>query len=235
MDNSYLDGVTIVMPALNEEKNIGQSIEMVEEVFKRLELNYELIIINDGSTDATSKIIEIFKNKNKNIISIDHKISIGMGGCFKEALKIAKKKYFMHIVSKNECTADSIEKIINLRTKYSIVIPYTSNMHEREFSRKVLSKCFTKILNLITGFNLKYYNGTVLYKTDLIRSIDFSAKYHTFQAEALIKLLKLKNSFVEVPVLVNWNKLHKSNAFKIENIKSVIFFLIKLIFKKNIY
>ena len=228
----FKNGLTVIIPALNEELNITPSVQMVERVLKKINVDYELVIVNDGSTDETAKIIKELKRVNSRIKSIDHKHPIGMGGCYIKVLRIARMSHFMHIVSKNECDEASIEKIVSLRNKASIIIPYTSNMNERDYLRQVLSKIYTKILNLITSFNLKYYNGTVLYRTDLLKSIKFSAHYHTFQAEALIKLLLKKNTFIEIPIIVNWNKGHRTSAFTIKNIKSVFFFILKLLFQK---
>ena len=153
-----------------------------------------------------------------------------MGNCYKEALKIANMNRIMHIVSKNECDEESIKSIINKRYQANIIIPYTANMCERDFLRRTLSVGFTCLINFLTRNNIKYYNGTVLYKTNLLKSIKFSADYHTFQAEALLKLIKY-NSFLEIPVKVNWNKKHKSTAFKLKNIFSVTKFIFKVILR----
>ncbi len=231
MNNKLIDGVTIVMPALNEEENIKQSIELVLKVFRDLKLLFELILINDGSKDKTGAICEQY-SRNENIYTIHHDKPLGMGSCYKEALKLSKMKYFMLIVSKNECEENSIKNIIIKRGTSDIIIPYTTNQDHRDFLRRNLSYFYTFILTLLTGIKLKYFNGTVLHKTDLLNKIDFDANYHTFQSEALIKLIKLNHTFTEVPTLVNWNKKHKTSAFKIRNIISVINFLIKLLLKR---
>lgn len=232
MNTTLKDGISIMMPALNEEKNIGSSIIMVEELMSDLVLNYELIIINDGSNDNTLKIANDFAKKNPNITIINHTKPHGMGACYKEGLLLATMTHYMHIVSKNECDKNSIKELINARNMANIIIPYTKNMNERDFFRRHLSYFFTQLINILTGNKIKYYNGTVLYKTSIIRSINFNSSYHTFQCEALIRLLLKNNSYLELPVQVNWNRKHKSNAFKISNFISVFKLLINIIFKR---
>tara|TARA_Y100000590_G_C15626600_1_gene979593 strand:- start:644 stop:1345 length:702 start_codon:yes stop_codon:yes gene_type:complete len=222
-------GITIVMPALNEENNIRPSILLVQKIFKDLNLNYELIIINDGSIDNTGNIADEYANKFDNIIVSHHDKPQGMGSCYKKALKIAKLERFMLIVSKNECEENSIKKIINSRDKADIIIPYTTNQNQRDFARKIISFAYTKMLNLLTGLKLQYYNGTVLHKTKVLQSINFNYNYHTFQSEALIKLINMNYSYLEVPTIVNWNKAHKTSAFKLKNIISVITFVFDII------
>ena len=226
------DGVTIVMPALNEENNIIPSIKLVQNVFDEFNIPYELILINDGSIDNTGKICDNFSNENENITVIHHNYPKGMGSCYKEALILSKMPYFMLIVSKNECEKESIKSIIKNRKAADMVIPYTVNQNQRDFFRRYVSQLFTYTLNILTGIKLNYFNGTVLHNTHLLKKISFDANYHTFQSEALIKLIKLKYSYIEVPTIVNWNKKHKTNAFKIKNISSVFIFLLKILLKR---
>ena len=91
MNNDLNSGVTIVMPALNEEKNIKQSIELVLKIFKDLNVNFELILINDGSTDKTGIICDEYSTLD-NIFAIHHNKPMGMGSCYKEALKLSNEK-----------------------------------------------------------------------------------------------------------------------------------------------
>ena len=90
MKKKLLNGVSIVMPALNEELNIRQSINLVLKVFRDLSVNYELILINDGSKDNTGIICDEFSSTFKNITSIHHDKPQGMGSSYKEALHLAK-------------------------------------------------------------------------------------------------------------------------------------------------
>jgi len=231
-DKLLKDGITLVMPALNEEKNIIPSIHLVQKVFKDLDLEYELILIDDGSVDRTNEICKSFSKKYNQISFFSHHKPKGMGTCYKEALQKSTMKYFMLIVSKNECEENSIKLIVNNRFKADMVIPFTTNQNGRDFFRRNISQLFTFVIRKLTGINLKYFNGTVLHKTNLLKKIDFDANYHTFQSEALIKLIRLNHSYIEVPTLVNWNKTHKTNAFKIKNIYSVGVFIIKIILNR---
>ena len=226
------DSVTVVMPALNEENNITPSINMVKRVFNEINIPYELIIVNDRSSDGTMRIAIEAAKYNKCIKVIHNYTSQGMGACYKKALEIAKYAYFILIVSKNECDTNSIINLINCRNKADIIIPYTTNTKERDAKRELSSKYYTNVLNLITGFNLKYYNGTVLHKTSILNSINIHSTGHAFQSEALIKLLEKKYTYLEIPIKVNWNKSHKTNAFRIFNIIELLLFLLKLISRR---
>ena len=66
------DSISFVMPALNEEINIGKSIKMVQAVAIERSLEYELTIINDGSVDNTRNISNNYAKKDRNIKVICH-------------------------------------------------------------------------------------------------------------------------------------------------------------------
>ena len=215
------------MPALNEADNIGPSIEMVQEVFRRVSIPYELVIVNDGSRDTTGDIAAAYAEEDPYIQLIHHSEPRGMGACYKEVLGMARMRHFLLVVSKNECALESIEKLVVNRAEADMIIPYTVNANERGFSRRIISSLYTIVVNLITGYNLKYYNGTILHRTCLLRSIEMESDGHSFQSEAVIRLLRKGHSYKEVPITVNWNKAHKTNAFKIRNIIDVAAFLSK--------
>lgn len=220
------------MPALNEANNIGPSIEMVQEVFRRTAIPYELIIVNDGSQDTTGNIATAYAREDPCIQLVHHHEPQGMGACYKVALGMTKTRHFLLVVSKNECALESIEKLVVNRAEADMIIPYTVNANERGFSRRVISSLYTILVNLITGYNLKYYNGTILHRTCLLQSIKMESNGHSFQSEAVIRLIREGHSYKEVPITVNWNKAHKTNAFKIKNVIDVASFLRKILMER---
>ena len=74
--------LSIVIPAYNEEIGIAGTIDGVVEVIKPLNIGYELIVVNDGSTDNTAKIVE-----NKNIKIINHEENKGYGASLKTGVR----------------------------------------------------------------------------------------------------------------------------------------------------
>ena len=90
-----MNNLIVVIPTLNEEKNIPIIINKVFRVNKR----YNILFIDDGSTDKSQLLIKKYKKKYKNINYIFRKNKSGIGSAHKEALKYSFKKKYKYIVT----------------------------------------------------------------------------------------------------------------------------------------
>ena len=225
---SKLDSITILVPSLNEEKELRNSLDMMHDVCSRNELAYKIIIINDGSKDGTGRIADSLAGESDRIKVVHHDKPKGLSFCFQEGVSLAEGDFVIMLTGNNECDPQSIDKILKLRGEYDIIIPYQQNLARRPLKRRLASKLFTGLVNFVMGMSLKYFNGTVLHRTKLIKGITIQTDSYAFQAEALIKLISSGKSYAEVPIVVNYND-HTTKAFKIKNIIGVIKFFLGLV------
>jgi len=231
------DSISVIIPALNEEKHLGNTISVVLGAVKDIFDNYEIIIFNDGSTDRTGEIADMLAEKYNYVKVIHYKKPICIGGIYKRGIKLAKMDYLIRINGKDDITKENLGKIFSLRRRADIIIPYTVNSNERPLSRRIISKVFTLLLNTLFRLNLQYYNHYVLYKRAVVSSINLRTNSYAFQAEILIKLIRSGFSYVEVAVEDKFENDVKTKAFYHHNIFGVILFLFKMIeeiyIKKN--
>lgn len=225
------DSISVIIPAFNEENNLKAAIAMVSEVVERRFDEHEIIIFNDGSTDRTGNIAEMLASRNKNIKVIHHRRPKCLGGVYKEGVKIAKMNYLILVNGKNDTSTESLDAIFALRGKADIIIPYAVNSEERPVIRKIISKSFVALLNLIFRLNLRYYNHYVLHKRALINTVNLHTDSYAFEAEALIKLIKSGHSYIEIGVIDNFENDIKTKAFKLKNMIGVVLFLFRTIYE----
>lgn len=108
--------LSIIIPAYNVEEYIGRCLDSVfQQNFS--EDYYEVICINDGSTDRTPVIIEQYKNKYPQIIYISRE-NKGLSATRNEGLSLAKGDYIWFVDSDDKIASDSIEKILFYLKKY---------------------------------------------------------------------------------------------------------------------
>ena len=100
--------LSIIVPAYNAEKSIGK---LIDSIIKQEFEDYELIIVNDGSTDKTKEIIKQYMKKTNKIIFID-KENTGVGDTRNTGLKMATGKYITFADSDDYYTEDFFENII---------------------------------------------------------------------------------------------------------------------------
>ena len=84
--------ISIIIPAFNEDKSILKILNRIQESVNK-EVNYEVIVVNDGSTDNTLKILEEHKDLYNKLIT--YKTNHGKGNAVKKGLEISSGKYIV--------------------------------------------------------------------------------------------------------------------------------------------
>lgn len=215
-------GLTIVMPARDEETHLREAAEIVLEVGVRYFKNLELLIVDDGSIDQTGAIAENLAGEDSRVAVVHNRVPLGLSGVVQQGLDLARHEYFMYVDGKGATPADALDTILSNIGKADLVIPYPTNSCERPLARRLISWLYQQILNLFFGLRLKYYNHLVVYRTTMIRSLAIKTDSYGFQAECVIKLLKKGASFVEVGVEDRFDlEGRKTKAFQLRNILGV--------------
>jgi len=228
------DSISVIVPALNEEKDIANTIETILNALRRNFSEYEIIIFDDGSTDKTGEITDKLADTYDCIRVFHHKKPICVGGIYKKGASLARMNYLMRINGKNDITGENLDKIFALAGVKDLVIPYMTNSRERSLFRRSVSRVFTVLVNFIFGLDLKYYNHYVLCKRSAVNSIDLKTDSYAFQAEILVKLIKSGCTYVEVPVEDKFDKCAKTKAFNFTNISGVAVSLLKLAYEMRL-
>ena len=109
-----------------------------------------------------------------------------------------------------------------------IIIPYTVNTWVRAFSRRVISRAFTNLVNLISGLNLRYYNGPCIHRSDIIKSVEMTTFGYAYMGSNLARLIKGGCKYVEIGMYLKPRKHGESKAFRLKNIMRVLRTLGKL-------
>jgi glycosyltransferase involved in cell wall biosynthesis len=214
--------ISVIIPAYNEEGNLRNTVEGIERIFNGLSLEYEILIFNDCSTDQTGEIANALTQRNAKIRVIHNSQNMGFGYNYVKGVEFAKKNYIMLIPGDNEISEESIERMCDRIGDADIVIPYTINTSVRSFSRRVISRAFTILVNLITGLNLHYYNGPCIHRSDIIKSVQMTTFGYAYMASILARLIKGGCNYVEIGMYLKPRKSGKSKAFKVKNIIRVL-------------
>ena len=226
--------LTIIISALNEEKLIAKTVSDILSVARENIDQYEMILVNDGSTDRTGEIMESFSKVNSEIEVINNPEPRGLGKHFQEGINKASCEYIIHLSGDNELTVDGFKNLINAIGSTDLVIGYRVNAFEaRILFRAVLSYMFTRIINLIFGFKLKDVHGLVVFPLEIVRKFDLQLVGYTQQVELLVKLFREKASYVEVPMRINKETQENSQALNFKTLVEFTKIILHLIFTKT--
>ncbi len=201
--------ISIVIPAFNEEKRIKKSLINIANYCKNNFKKYEIIVVDDASTDKTHKIISKLKIKNLKILR--NYVNKGKGYSVKRGILKSKYSLVLFTDSDSAIPINHLEKFIKyIECGYHIVIAskYIKGSHsdtKQSFYRIFIGKIFSLIVNL---FVLKGFKDTQcgfkLFKTDIAKKI---VKLQTcdrfaFDVELLLIAKKIGIKIKEAPV--NW-------------------------------
>ena len=213
--------ITVIVPALNEEGNLRQTVEDIVPVLEREFQDYEIFVFNDGSTDKTGTIANELAAKNPKVKPVHNAKCMGLGYNYKKGVELSTQDYVIMIPGDNEITTDSFVAMFQALGKADMVIPYTVNTEIRPWGRRALSRAYTILMNALFGLKLKYFNGTVIHKRPVIQSIRIETDSFAYQAEALIKLIKGGHTYEETGMYLKERTYGKSKALHPKNVYRV--------------
>jgi hypothetical protein len=194
--------VSFIIPALNEERVVETVIDQVmEKIAAARFADYEVILVNDGSTDRTGEIMEAAALRHEKVRVLHNATNLRFGNSYKRGLREGRFDYVMLLCGDGGLPASSLPAIFDCIGTADIVVPWMTNLREiKSAGRYFLSRAYTTMLNLTFGIQLKYYNGLPVHRRDLLQKIDITSGGFGFQSEILIKLIKSGCTFVQVGV-----------------------------------
>jgi len=211
--------LSVIMPALNEEKNIEAAVRSTFEAFAEKRVIGEIIVVNDGSSDKTPEIVQSLKTEYPSLSLLNHSKPMGIGHSFFDGVRNAKNDIVVMFPGDNENDPNDALNYLFLLRQVDIVVPFIHNIEVRRKMRRLLSSLYRFIINITFGINLNYTNGTVFYRRHILNDITLKSFGFFYQAELLIKLIRQGYLFAEVP---NFLSIRNDGKSKATTFKSLI-------------
>ncbi|PIR94702.1 hypothetical protein COT95_02785 [Candidatus Falkowbacteria bacterium CG10_big_fil_rev_8_21_14_0_10_37_6] len=210
--------LSIIVPVHNEALNIKDTVKNIFVAIKQNNIfDYEILICESGSTDGTVQIINDLKKNNQNIKVLIFPDNYNLGEKYRNAIQKAQKKYIAYIPGDNDIDLESIIKIFSVIGKADIILTYTVNMEKRPLTRRIFSYSYTFLMNLISGYNIKYYNGACVFLASELKKIRVMSAGFSYMSEIVVKLLNKNLAYYELPMKVVGRDEDKSSALQLRN------------------
>ncbi len=192
--------ISIVIPLFDEEANIEKLYGQLKTVLQDLNKEYELIFIDDGSTDNSFSILQDFHQKDKTVKVVQFRRNFGKSAALSVGFKYAKGKI---IVTMDADLQDDPREIANFIKKldegYDIVSGWRFERKD-SFSKTLPSKLFNYLTSLLTGIKIHDFNcGFKVCKKEVIEDINIYGELHRY-----------------IPVLAHW-KGYKVGEVKVRH------------------
>lgn len=226
--------ICVLIPGLNEERNLAPTVARVVEAMGTAVDDFEIIIINDGSTDGTGAVADQLAQSHTAVRVLHNPRNMGLGYSYARGYREATKSFFVYVPSDNTWPTRSLKGLFSHLGEADIVTSYAANPGVRPPGRRWISSAYTMALNVLFARRLRYFNGLTIYPVEFLRTDPATTFGFGFQAEVLLKALAAGLSYVEVPLPIDERAAGKSKAVSFRNIASVALTVLYLFYELRI-
>ena len=220
MDEYFL---SIIIPAYNEEKRLLTTISKIDAYLSRGGFPYEVIVVNDGSTDNTPQMVEKFADTNTHVVVLTNDRNYGKGYSVRKGMLSARGEYVFFSDADLSTPIEEIEKCLPyLAGGYDVVIgsrgmPESKIIIQQPWYREKMGKMFNSIVNmvLLKGI-IDTQCGFKGFKKDVAKKVFSRCVINGFffDVEALYLSQKFNFRIKEIPIRWENSALSKVNPIK---------------------
>lgn len=221
-----LSSLSIVVPAYNEEKSLQRVIEATIPVITNLTLAYELIIVNDGSTDLTGEIAEESAKNNKSVRVIHHHRNCKMGVALLTGYRNAKYEFVAPLTGAGHVSPNELRKFVPLMQDTDIVVGTWAEL-PYGVSRSVFHDGRIALARLLFGPHVASA-PIYMFRRELIKDISLRSVTGFINIEFVMKAQRKGYRIVTVPVTWQPRQESTSKSTNVRTILAVAFDMLKV-------
>jgi glycosyltransferase involved in cell wall biosynthesis len=197
--------LTIVVPLLNEAESLPELCAWIDRVVKEHNLSYEVILIDDGSTDESWDVIESLRTSNPNIKGIRFQRNYGKSAALNEGFKAALGDVVITMDADLQDSPDEIPELRRLIVEdgYDMISGWKKKRYDNTLTKNIPSRFFNWSTRRISKIHLHDFNcGLKSYRRKVIKSIEVYGEMHRY-----------------IPVLAKWAGFRKIGEKVVEHRK----------------
>lgn len=179
--NDKLD-ISVVVPLYNEEESLPELVQWIDRVAKSNNLSYEIILIDDGSTDSSWSVIESLKNDYPAIKGISFLRNYGKSAALYEGFKLAEGEVVFTMDADLQDSPDEIPQMrrMILEEGYDLVSGWKRKRYD-PIGKRWPSKFFNFTARIVSGIKLHDFNcGLKAYRRKVVKSIEVYGEMHRY-------------------------------------------------------
>ncbi len=219
---------SVVVPALNEEANLGPTVEAILREFGRGGGFLEVLVFDDASTDATGRVADDLQRRDGRVRAFRNPRRLNIGGIYKAGLREARGEHYLLIPGDNETRVDEIVRGAQHAGKADLLVFFVTNTAVRGTARRLLSRLYVRAVNALFNTRFRYTNGTNIFRTEVLRRIPITTDGFSYQTEAVVKAVRSGVDWCEVGIELQAREHGVSKAVSWKNLESVAHALLRL-------
>tara|TARA_Y100000294_G_scaffold89767_1_gene83711 strand:- start:4081 stop:4815 length:735 start_codon:yes stop_codon:yes gene_type:complete len=229
--------LSIVIPAYNEEKRIGATLIKISNYLKQQCHDFEIIVVDDGSSDNTLNLLTKYSNNIPNFLVLKNELNCGKGFSIKRGILKSRGDIVLFTDADLSTPIEEMEKLLNWLDKgYQIAIgsrdlPGSKIKKHQAWYREFMGKTFNKIIRLI--LNLDYCDtqcGFKCFKRDAALEIFNSMKFDGFSFDVEVLFIAKQRGIKVKEVPVSWYNSPESKVKIVKDSLRMLWDILKIRF-----
>lgn len=178
--------LSIVISLFNEEESLRELVEWIRKAISESHLKekqYEIIMINDGSTDGSWKEIETLAKEDEHIRAISFRRNYGKSAALYEGFRAAQGEVVVTMDADLQDDPEEIPALYDMITKegYDLVSGWKKKRHDNTFTKNIPSKLYNYTARKVTGIKLHDMNcGLKAYKNEVVKAVEVYGDMHRY-------------------------------------------------------
>ncbi|TAN43038.1 MAG: glycosyltransferase [Nitrospirae bacterium] len=173
--------VSVVIPLYNEEENVAILYERLREVLDTLASGYEIVFVDDGSTDKTLPLLESFQKKDERVVVLSLRRNFGQTAAFAAGFDFARGEVVVTMDGDLQNDPKDIPKLIEKLKDFDLVSGWRKHRKDTFFTRRLPSIIANWLISKVTGVNLHDYGCSLkAYKRDVVKNLRLYGEMHRF-------------------------------------------------------
>lgn len=173
--------VSVVVPLYNEEENVQILHQRLRDVLAELSGDYEMIFVDDGSTDRTLNILEEIHKSDKNVIVLSLRRNFGQTAAFAAGFDFAKGDVVITMDGDLQNDPKDIPRLLDAIKDYDLVSGWRKNRKDAFITRRLPSIIANWLISKVTGVRLHDYGCSLkAYRRDVVKNLRLYGEMHRF-------------------------------------------------------
>jgi glycosyltransferase involved in cell wall biosynthesis len=197
--------ISVVIPLKDESESLPELCAWIDRIMNTHSYSYEIILVDDGSTDSSWEVILNLRQKNTNIKGIKFQRNYGKSAALNEGFKAAIGDVVITMDADLQDSPDEIPELYQMITGvgFDLVSGWKKKRYDNTLTKNIPSKFFNAATRKMSGINLHDFNcGIKAYKNKVIKSIEVYGEMHRY-----------------IPVLAKWAGFQKIGEKVVEHRK----------------
>jgi len=195
-----LSSLTAFFPCFNEEANVKRMVEHFEEVLPNIAKKFEILIIDDGSTDKTGQIADKLSKTHPNVRTIHHQKNEGYGASLRTGVAEAKHDWVFFTDGDMQFDVAQLAQFVPFTREHQVIIGYRTTRADGNF-RAMNARIFKMYIDLLFRLHVRDIDCAFkLFKREQVQSLQLLSTGAFTSAEMLYRLKKRGEKFHQLPV-----------------------------------